>query len=408
MGNTSDLKKINMLGLIKAIYTSRSAIKPELARSLNLTMPTVHNFINELVSNNIVTETGFGISRGGRRAVVYSFNANLYHLLGVRITPYRIEIGLFDMFLNFIRQELRPIKFNDYTPEEGVRFIVSYIKDVIVRWQIDLSCLLSIGVTFPGPVDNSAGRILELPNIPHWNDIHAKAILEREIGHGIIVEKDSFSYALGLKWFGNIKPDNSLVYLAIEVGVGIGFLNDGKLFRGKHNMMGEIGHISVEPDGMLCSCGGRGCMDLYASDIGIIRRITERVLNGESPLLKRLYNKNNHFIDMPMILAAEQQGDRIAKEELEFCLKYIAECVIDIIKLYDPDKIIIGHRWLDKYPEMIAKLYEYIFMQATFINHESLAIEFNTITNLEVISAAAVVIEHEFSSVDNSTLLALL
>ncbi|MDR2111115.1 MAG: hypothetical protein LBP32_07390, partial [Spirochaetaceae bacterium] len=105
MRNTAELKQNNMLSLIQTVYAARAATKPELAKLLNLTIPTVHNFISELVARNIVIENGMDDSRGGRRAVRYSFNGNLYHILAVRVTPQRIDIGLFDMLLNCVKKD---------------------------------------------------------------------------------------------------------------------------------------------------------------------------------------------------------------------------------------------------------------------------------------------------------------
>ena len=408
MGNTAELKQKNMLSLIQTAYVSRATTKPELAKLLNLTLPTVHNFISELVTHNILSEDGVDDSRGGRRAVRYSFNRDLYHILGVRVTPQRIDIGLFDMLLNCIHEGQHHVDLEGFTSEEGLQLVISYIKDTISQWNIDMGTLLDIGITFPGPVDYSTGVILKLPNLQHWENIPAKAIFEREMKHNVIVEKDSFSNVIGLKWLNHVKLDSNVIFIVIEIGVGIGFLNKGQVYRGKNHMMGEIGHVCIEPRGLLCKCGGRGCLELYASDIGIIKRVSERVKNGESSLLAQLCGGNSQSIDMPMILAAERQGDPVARDAMEFSLRYIAECVVDIMKLYDPDQIVIGHRWLDKYPDMIAKVYEYISMHSFFFSKNSISIEFNKIANLELISAAAIVIEHQFSSSAHCRLLALL
>ena len=156
MGNTAELKQNNMLSLIQAMYVSRITTKPELAKLLNLTLPTVHNFISELVTHNIVIEDGVDDSRGGRRAVRYSFNGGLYYILGVRVTPQRIDIGLFDMLLNCVHQDQHQVDLEEFTSEEVLELIANYVRNVIDQWNIDRKDLLDIGVTFPGPVDYSA------------------------------------------------------------------------------------------------------------------------------------------------------------------------------------------------------------------------------------------------------------
>jgi len=166
-------------------------------------------------------------------------------------------------------------------------------------------------------------------------------------------------------------------------------------------MLGEIGHISIDENGPLCNCGNRGCLEWYASDIGIIQRITKRLQEEKSPHLLELCNHNPTALNMKMILEAAQKGDVIAISEMEFCLKYIAICITDIIKLYDPDKIIIGHRWLKDYPEMYDRTLEYIYMNGFFADHESVDIHLDETDNLELTASAAIVLQYQFADTKN-------
>ena len=104
---------------------------------------------------------------------------------------------------------------------------------------------------------------------------------------------------------------------------------------------------------------------------------------------------------MKMILEAAHKGDTIAMNEMEFCLKYIAICITDIIKLYDPDKIILGHRWLKDYPSMHNRILEYVYMNSTFASNDSVEICLNEIENLELIASAAIVLQYQFADTKN-------
>ncbi|MHB8062082.1 MAG: ROK family protein, partial [Ruminiclostridium sp.] len=391
-------------------YFSRIATKPELSKATELTLPTIHNFMNELLSHEIVKVHGSADSQGGRRATLYEFNTSLFQILAVRMTLTSIDIGLFDIGFLCLQEMQYKIDFLNMTVDEGMQQIIFFISECLQTWNVERTSLLGIGTTFPGPVEPVSGIIRDLPNLRHWNSVPAKSILERALNIPVFVEKDSLSNVVGLKWLNHtdLSSIRNVVYVAIELGVGIGLLVNSQLYRGENCMMGEIGHISIDPSGPLCNCGNRGCLELYASDIGILQHIRDRVQAGQDPIIYSLCKGQLDHIDMSMVLHAEEMGDLIAREEMEFCLKYIAICIVNIIKLYDPDKIILGHKWLNKYPDMFQRVLENVFMNPLFAHRESVTIELNKIENLELKAAATVPMDHQFSSVDNCAFLKLL
>jgi predicted NBD/HSP70 family sugar kinase len=408
LSNTVNLKRENILKLIKTAFISKLITKPELSKATRLTLPTVHNFINELLASNIVKVSGAADSKGGRRATLYAFNTSLFQILAVRMTLNRIDVGLFDIGFKCLDKRQCKIDFLDITVEDGMKQIISCIAECLQTWNVERKSLLGIGVTFPGPVDPVSGVVRILPNLRHWSSVPAKATLERALGIPVLIEKDSLSNVVALKWLDHANRHRNVAFVAIELGVGIGLLNNSRLYRGVNCMMGEIGHISIDPTGPFCACGNRGCLELYASDIGIIQRIQARVRLGQDTVIGTLCHNQPERIDMPMILRAEKMGDKAAREEMELCSKYIAICVVNIVKLYDPEKIIIGHQWLGDYPDMFQKLLDTILSDPLFINRESAKIELNPIDNIELKAAAAILIDHQFSSVDNCSFVKLL
>ena len=401
MSNAFDLKKKNMLQLLQTIYLEGSLTKPDLARMTHLTLPTVHNFVTELTATQVVREIGTADSQGGRRASLYEFNMNLFNILGVRMALGRIELGLFDLKMRCSQYKRVNIDFQNLTAEEGMQSIIDSIATVMKEWSISKKSLLGIGLTVPGPVDPSCGMILKLPNFSHWKSVPAKSQLERAFHVKAILEKDSLSNVIGLKWLNQSNTLGSVVYLVIEMGIGVGLLNNGLLLRGKNCMLGEIGHISLDENGPLCNCGNRGCLEWYASDIGIIQRVKQRLLKDKDSQLYDLCDHNLATLNMNMILAAAHEGNALALNEMEFSLKYIAICITNIIKLYDPDKIILGHRWLKDFPEMYHRTLEYVYMNSLFANHESLNIQLNEIDNLELMASAAIVLQYQFAETKN-------
>ncbi len=143
---------------------------------------------------------------------------------------------------------------------------------------------LGIGVGTPGPLELPAGIIRNPPNLQGWDGFDIRSAIEQAIGEPIVLDSDANAAALAEYMLGSARAAgiHSLCMLTLGTGVGNGIILNGRVWHGNNGMAGEAGHLPVEPDGMACPCGGRGCVELYASATGVVRMARE----AQSPALK--------------------------------------------------------------------------------------------------------------------------
>jgi glucokinase len=134
-----------------------------------------------------------------------------------------------------------------------------------------------IGVGSPGPLELPAGVIRNPPNLPGWDGFQLRAAIEEAIGEPIFLDSDANAAALAEFELGSARSAgiHSLCMLTLGTGVGNGIILNDHIWHGNNGMAGEAGHLMVEPDGMACPCGGRGCVELYASATGVVRMARE-------------------------------------------------------------------------------------------------------------------------------------
>ncbi len=154
--------------------------------------------------------------------------------------------------------------------------------------------LEGIGVGSPGPIELPAGRLLQPPNLPGFHELELKGELERLLDLPVIIESDANAAALAEAHagLGLAYQQDTLCMLTMGTGVGSGIVLNGKIWHGFSGMAGEAGHVSVWPDGIGCSCGNRGCLELFASATGIARMAREAAAEGRSPRVRELIDRH--------------------------------------------------------------------------------------------------------------------
>lgn len=160
--------------------------------------------------------------------------------------------------------------------------LVNLIRDVCREYGVSLAGLAAVGVSCGGPLDSRTGIVYAPPNLPHWVDVPLKAMLESELGLPVVLENDANATALAEHRWGAGQGCRDMAFLTMGTGIGAGLILDGALYRGRRDLAGEIGHATIYPDGPLCLCGKRGCLEAIASGTSIGRMGRERF--GEAGL----------------------------------------------------------------------------------------------------------------------------
>jgi len=219
--------------------------------------------------------------------------------------------------------------------EEAIAGLVAEL-----RTRHDIS---AVGIGAAGYIDKSRAVVLFAPNLA-WRDLNLKNELEERIDLPVTVENDANAAAWGEFAFGAGADVDDLLLVTVGTGVGGGLVLDGEVYRGAFGVGAEIGHLRVVPDGHLCGCGNRGCLEQYASGTALVREARHDARAG-SLLARDLLDRaggDPGAITGPMITEAARDGDRFAIEQLAGLGRWLGEGIASLTAVLDPAVVVIG------------------------------------------------------------------
>jgi glucokinase len=195
---------------------------------------------------------------------------------------------------------------------------------------------VTVGLGTPGSVEIDSGFLMgSTPNFLHWRNVEIKKELEKDVGLPVFVDNDANLMALGETRFGAGIGHHHVICLTIGTGVGGGIIIDDNLYRGFHCAGAELGHISLELEGLPCNCGGRGCLEAYASATAILR-------NFKDQYEKKKIAFNAQEMDVRHIFKLYRQNDAIARQVIEEACYYLGRGLATLINIFNPSMFIIG------------------------------------------------------------------
>jgi glucokinase len=230
-----------------------------------------------------------------------------------------------------------------------------------------------IGVACAGQIDPERGAIVYAPNLG-WRDVPLRDRLAATFGVPVLVDNDVRAAAWGEFRYGAHRV-RSLLAVFVGTGVGSGAVLDGHLWRGAGNSAGELGHTQVVPDGLPCPCGARGCMEQYASGSGFQRRYRAAREAGTATRLTELCDGDADELTAPMVAAAANSGDELARALWADCRRYLTMAVANAVTLLNPGALILGGGVIESLPELFDDVASGVLRSTTILARESLKIE---------------------------------
>lgn len=201
--------------------------------------------------------------------------------------------------------------------------------------------VVAIGIGSPGIIKQEKGIVVTSPNFQGWRNVPLKSLIGKAVHLPVFLDNDANAAAYGEKWQGAGRKVSSLICLTMGTGIGGGIILDGNLWHGAHGMGGEIGHITIAPDGPRCKCGNYGCLEAYSSATGIVRAAAETIKKGKRTILRRLSGKDSRQITAKMIYEAAVQGDRLSINILKQAGSSLGIAIINLINILNPEMIVL-------------------------------------------------------------------
>ncbi|HEY8391661.1 MAG TPA: ROK family transcriptional regulator [Capillibacterium sp.] len=379
--NQELMRNTNKTQILKCIKEKQPVSKREIAEDLGLSTTTISTFIKELEYEGVIQPGGTAQSTGGRRSVLYQLNPEYAYTLGIDLKVDRI-IGVLQNFKGEIIGAKETL-FTDRDEWKVIPLLKSFIQEISAENRISFTQLGGIGIGVPGVLDRESRIIDFAPNLG-WRHVDLPAMLA--IDKPVYLENEANAGALGEMGFGVAKHVSHLVYISVGMGIGCGLLIDNRLFSGYCQQAGEFGHMVVEPLGLPCRCGNRGCWEVYASNAAAIRMYAE---------------KKQEMIDFQEFLRRSQQGEAAARQVLATVVQYLGIGIANIINGLNPEMIVIGGELIGAREIIYNSLVKTIKERTLEKSFAGVRLEFSHLGNMAVaLGMGSIVLEQMLSTVN--------
>lgn len=323
--------KLNNKSLILNCLKNGSFSRAEIAEKTGLSKAAVTLLVNEFISNNEITEQGiFPQGTVGRPKIALELVKNSHFAIGFSLHRKKLSATI----VNLVGDPIKTVSADTkgYTsPAAAIDYLYESIFKTIREENLDETKILGIGVSSPGPLDYKDGIIFSPPNLNLFNNFNVKNYLKTKTNLPVFLDNNAVLLALREDNLRNKHYKNNLFLVSSE-GIGSAVLINRKIFRGSSGHSGEIGHITVEPHGIPCPCGNKGCLERYIS----------------LAALKEKFNIEN--------LDSALKDEKISENVTDYIVKYLSDALISAVNILDLDCIIIYGELNDKNSIIAGKL----------------------------------------------------
>lgn len=336
---TYPIKNLNKRVILDMIrFTPGGISRAELARQMDLTRSAVSAIIDDLLLTGIVREAESGPASGGRRPILLEIDPQQGYVAGVDMGATHVGILIADFSARVLFETEIAFDINQ-PPEEGVALIDAAFRSLLERSGLTLQQLRGVGIGVPGPVVAEAGTVGAPPIMPGWDGYPIRGRFQDLWGCPVALGNDAEMGALGEWAYGAGRGERNITYVKVGTGIGAGFLLDGHIYRGATGCAGEIGHITIQENGPLCTCGNRGCLEALSGGRAVARRAREAVKLGRRT---QLANIEVDAITARDVANAARLGDLVAQQIVAEAGSYLGIAIADLVNLFNPNMVIVG------------------------------------------------------------------
>lgn len=319
------------------IYNGSSTIT-DLAKELDLSVPTVTKFISEMCEEGYINDYGKLETSGGRYPSLYGLNPESGYFIGVDIKKFAINIGLINFKGDMVELKMN-IPFKSENTSEALEELCKLILQFIKKVDIDNDKILNININVSGRVNPESGYSFSQFN---FEERPLAEVLTEKIGFRVTIDNDTRAMAYGEYMKGCVKGEKDIIFVNVSWGLGIGIIIDGKIYTGKSGFSGEFGHTNVFDNEIICHCGKKGCLETEASGSTLHRILIERIQNGESSILSNRILSKDNVLTLDEIIASVNKEDLLCIEIVEEIGQKLGKQIAGLINIFNPELVIIG------------------------------------------------------------------
>jgi predicted NBD/HSP70 family sugar kinase len=328
-GSLSSLREFNRLRIVDFLRTNGTASRAELARRTGLSRSTVSTLVADLQRRGLVVERAgqfAGEGQPGRPAALLELDPSAASAVGLDFDHDKVRVAVSDLSRSVLAEASAPFDV-DHDATGSLELAATLIEQVLAESEVDRERVLGVGIALAGPIDHDRGALHPSDVLPGWADINAARELEKRVETPCYVDNDANLGALAEVTLGAGRNARFAAYLSISSGIGAGIVVDGRPYHGHRGTAGEIGHVVVDPQGPICRCGNRGCLETLASGPALLRLV--QASRDEELTVKRM-------------IELAREGDAGCKRAIADAGQVVGGVVAGMVNLFSPEMVVIG------------------------------------------------------------------
>lgn len=289
-GSQSSLREANRAMIVDTVHRHGGLTQVELAGATGLSAATVSTIVKELLGAGVVETRN--TTRSGRRAQMVTIAHRVGLAVGILIGHRQLRVALGDVTNEVVAEQTLPLP-HEHRVDTSLDRAALLVADLLERVGSTADEVVGIGVGLPAPVDSATGMISVRGMMRGWDEVHVAHVLSKRLASPVFVDNDANLGALAESAHGASRIYRDSVYVRASYGTGAGIVLGGNVHRGFAGTAGEIGHVQVDPQGDICRCGSRGCLDTVVGAAALLeplrsshgslalRDVIQRAIDGD-------------------------------------------------------------------------------------------------------------------------------
>jgi predicted NBD/HSP70 family sugar kinase len=327
-GTSREINRRIALNLLRA---HQPISRADLARAMGVHRGTASLIVNDLLRRKLIFEGATGEAVRGRKPTFLYVESRRRCVVAVDVLDSQTHVMIANPIAGIVGF---PIVRD---PRTLVATLARRIKELLAAHP-DLEACEGLGVAVPGVVEHSSMRVLHAPTLG-WRDVDLREPLAAATGLPVHIENSGRACALAQLWtMRDVLPaSGDLVFVTVSDGLGGGVVVQGELLRGRHNIAGEFGHLTLALDGPRCSCGAVGCWEAYVSNRATLARYFGRAAEQSGPL-----PPEQQAFTIEDLIARARKADAKAAAAIQATARYLGLGLANVINVLDPARVYIG------------------------------------------------------------------
>lgn len=343
VANSRFVSEVNTRLIMQSVRTRQPIGRAAIARHTGLSPATVTTLVPKLLEMGLLRELDKPVlgpvrGRGGRPPRPLCVNTAAHKILALDLEPDCIRAALTDLVAEPLVSREQLI---DRRSDANVicDAILSVSREVLHEHRG--TQLRGIGLCLPGLINVESGIAISSTNMPHWQNVPIRDILESAFGAPVSMDRSMHLAAQHELWLDPALQNQRVVVLSLRTGIGMSLMDRGTLYMGRHGFAGEIGHTVIALDGPLCECGSRGCLETYVSASAILARARALLHDSRATALQEAV-AGGETLRPALIYRLAHEGDAACGEVVRAVGHYIGIAAANLINLLAPDLLILS------------------------------------------------------------------